>query len=221
MLSVCLAISLLILCWAGWYLWWKHSNRRRASEILQWVEATLGALETVEGVTWATASQFSVRLRMGAHSLFRNVRVKVELLPKHLPHKWLLATWRGMEETVRFEADFDTAPRFSLDLHNLRLFARTRRDLELSREGFQFESLTPLVLTTRTDWRREISGVLTALVQVREKGFTDLRFSRRTPHYVVVMPLQMLAPGSQMRFELAHTIREVAVEASSYHGQSY
>jgi hypothetical protein len=188
---------------------------------LRWIETTLGGHGALESILWLRPSQFRIDLRLAPQSIFRNASVLVDLAPRELPHKWVRSIMLGIEETVTFEAEFEVAPHFDLNLHNLKLFARTRRDLEPIGKGWQFEQVTPLIMTTREEWRREVTGVMSALLHLREKQFIDLRFSPNPPHYIVTLPLGSIAPDCDARLQLASTIRELAVEASSYHGLNY
>lgn len=221
MLPLFLSITTLTALGAGWYAWCKRRSRFRAVEILRWIETTLGGHGALESIVWLCPSRFRIDLRLAPQSIFRNASVLVELAPRELPHKWIKSAMLGIEETVTFEAEFEVTPHFDLNLHNLRLFARTRRDLEPVGDGWQFEQVTPLIMTTREEWRREITGVMSALLHLREKQFIDLRFSPNPPHYVVALPLGSISPDCDARLQLASTIRELAVEASSYHGLNY
>ncbi len=221
MLPLILSVVILFAATACWYMWCKRNNRARAGEILGWIESTLGSHGDTDSVVWLGPSQFRIVLRMGSKTVFRRAAVLVELAPRELPNRWARSALRGEGETVTFEADFDVAPHFNLNLHNVKLFARTRRELKPTGNGWQFEQSTPLIMTTRNEWQREITGVISALLQLKEKDFLDLQFANKSPHYSVKLPLCAISPHSDTRLALATTIRELAVEASSYHGLSY
>jgi len=205
----------------AWYCWCLRQHRERASEILGWIESTLGAHADFSSIEWLRPSQFRIALRVAPESVFRSAFVLVELAQRELPHDWARWIWRGDEETITFEADFEVAPRTALDLHSLKVFARTRRDLEPVGEGWQFEQVIPLIITTREEWQREVKGVVTALLHLKQKQFLNLRLAPNSPHYIVTLPLGAISPDCEARLELASTIRELAVEASSYHGLNY
>jgi hypothetical protein len=215
------AFAVIVAALTGWFIWCKRQNTRRAAEILNWIETTLGPHGRLESVVWLNASRFRTVLYLGGHSVFRRAAVRVDLTPRELPHRWIKHTLSGEQETVTFEADLETIPKFQLDLHNIKLFARTRPDLQPVGDGWQYEHTTPLIMTTRNEWSREISGVISALLHAREKHFLDLRFTPRSPHYTVKLPLDAISPSCTSRFEMASAIRELAVEASSYHGLNF
>jgi hypothetical protein len=214
-------VSVLIFAVAGWYVRCRRRNQARAAEILGWVESTLGRHGSMSSVLWERPSKFRVPLHTSETGMFRRAAVVVELLPRELPHRWINSALRGDEEKITFEADLESAPKFELDLHNLKLFARSRRDLQPTGSTWQYEQTVPLIMTTRNEWQKEITGLISAMLHVRDKQFIDLRFARKTPHYTVIMPLDSLAPSSAQRLELSSCIRELAAEATSYHGLSY
>ncbi len=220
--SLALAFAAVALLLLGWFLWIRRSTRRRAAEVLTWIESTLGSHDHLPSVLWLTGSRFRVPLRTSAAGLFHRAFVLVTLAPSPTPFVWLRTSFTDPdeEETVTFEADLDLPPRCELDLRNYRLVARTRRDLEPAGEGWQYHSPTPMVLTSRSEWGRDVTAVISSLLELRNKHFLDLRFSPRSPHLSVTLPLQAISPASLTRLEMASAIRELAVEISSFHGLS-
>lgn len=224
--SFSLAFAAITLALLGWLLWVRHSTRRRAAEVLTWIESTLGSHGNLPSVQWLTGTRFRVRLRTSTAGLFNRAFVLVALAPPPTPLAWLRSAMNDAEEddeTVTFEADLDLPPRCELDLRNYRLVARTRRDLKPSpnTQGWQYFSPTPMVITSRSDWGREVTGVISSLLELRNKHFLDLRFSPHSPHLSVTLPLEAISPASLTRLEMATAIRELAVEVSSFHGLNY
>ncbi|MEO8727477.1 MAG: hypothetical protein ABI383_15295 [Acidobacteriaceae bacterium] len=205
----------------AWYCWCLRQYRGRAAELLGWIESTLGAPADFSSIEWLGPSKFRVALRVAPESVFRRAAVLVKLVPRELPHHWGHWVWSGEEETASFEADFEVAPKIDIRLHTLKLFARTRPDLEPIGKGWQFDQVVPLVITTREEWQREVKGVVTSLLHIKQKQFLSLRLEPNSPHYVVTLPLGAISPECETRLQVASTIRELAVEASSYHGLNY
>jgi hypothetical protein len=119
------------------------------------------------------------------------------------------------QETVVFQADLDWAPPFTLELQSYRLFARTRKDLPPDAPGWDFEQTTPFVLTTRKDWQREITAVITSLLSCPERQFLSIAFSRQSPHFTATLALDSIAPSSTCRTEIFDSLRELATGASA------
>lgn len=137
------------------------------------------------------------------------------MMPRELPLNWLAGKIKNAQETLVFEADLDWAPPFSLELQSYRLFARTRKDLEPDAPGWEFEQVTPFVLTTRKDWQKEITGVITSLLSCPERQFLSIAFKRESPHFTATLPLDSIAPTSAARTEIFDSLRELATGASA------
>lgn len=114
-----------------------------------------------------------------------------------------------------FEADLDWAPPFSLELQSYRLFARTRKDLPPDAPGWDFEQTTPFILTTRKDWQREITSVITSLLSHPDRQFLSIAFSQKSPHFTATMALDSISPSSTCRTEIFDSLRELAAGASA------
>ena len=137
------------------------------------------------------------------------------MLPREFPLRWLLSHLHKEQETVTFEADLDLPPSFTLDLNNYRLYARTRKDLDPERPGWHYEQSTPFILTTRSDWRKEITGVITSLLSSGDRKFLNVSFRRTSPHFRAVLPLDAIAPGNPDRPQMFEALRELAARSSA------
>ncbi len=197
-----------------WYLFFTRANRRRAARIQRWIEAAFAGHGQVVGVHWTAASRFHLRLQL-ASNLFQRSGVTVQLLPRELPLHWLLTRFRKRRETATFEADLDCAPAFNLEVHNHRWCARTNNKLKMTARNSAIDHCGPFVLTTRNDWQREITTMMTALVASRDCDFLTVAFRRTTPHFSATVPLESLAPDAQAEADLFDVLRELAAGAST------
>ena len=197
-----------------WHFYHAHKLKQRAFEILGWIESLLGVNGHIAGLKWEGASVFHVPLRLRSNT-FRNASLRVQMLPRELPLNWLAGKLRNEQETLVFEADLDFAPPFTLELQSYRLFARTRKDLPPEAPGWNFEQATPFVLTTRKDWQREITGVISSLLSCPERQFLSIVFRQRSPHFSATLALDSISPDSACRSEIFDSLRELATGASA------
>ena len=101
---VALALSLL------WYAWFVRYNRRRAGNVLQWVQAACLGKGRLADLQWQRSSS---RLKATLHlssRWFEDARLTIRLLPRPLPVHWALSRWRQQQETLTFEADMGFPP---------------------------------------------------------------------------------------------------------------
>lgn len=197
-----------------WHFWYGRKSRRRALEVLGWIDALLCGQGHVTGITWEGSSAFRVPLLLRSNT-FHNASLHVNLTPRELPLNWLLRKLKSVQETLIFEADLDWAPPFSLELQSYRMFARTRKDLAPEGPGWQFEQAVPFVLTTRKDWQKEVTGVISSLLSCPERQFLSIVFRRESPHFSATLALDSISPNSSCRTELFNSLRELATGASA------
>jgi hypothetical protein len=197
-----------------WYYGFLRYNRRKAVQVLRWIERAFSAHGQVVGVNWLAASRFRVQMRL-APNLFRQPALVVQLYPREMPFNWLLSRVRKQQETLTFEADLDGAPSFNLEVHNHRWCGRTRRKLPADPQNWTLEHSGPFVLTTRTDWQREITTMMGALVASRECDCLTVCFRRSSPHFSVTVPLQSILPEWQTESDIFDVLRELAAGASA------
>ncbi|MGA3210271.1 MAG: hypothetical protein ABSD20_03135, partial [Terriglobales bacterium] len=174
----CLAGLLFV---AGWYFWFSRYNRRRASEILNWVERAFHGHGASGSVRWTGASRFFIFMHFPP-TLFQRASLAVRLFPREAPISWLLSRLRHERETLTFQADLDTAPGFELEVQNHRWYGRTRRRFPPKEQNWIMEQAGPYVLTTRNDWQREITNMMNALLASRECDCLTVCFRRSSPH---------------------------------------
>ena len=132
-----------------------------------------------------------------------------------MPLTWLLNKIRKRQDLLVFQADLDMPPAFSLDVHNLRWFARSSRKEPLSDIQWKFEQAAPFVISTRPDWQKEVSSTMTSLVGTANREFLNINYQRKSPHFSVTLPLEAFAPDSPARNYVFETMRELAGSASA------
>ena len=201
------ALAVLVL----WYLAFAGYNRRRGLGIIRWVQAACEGRGKVTKVCWRGSSRLLAELRFPPH-LFERARVVIHLLPRPTPVNWAVSRWRQQKETLAFEADLDTAPRFRLEVHNHRWSGHNSKSMAsknwiVSRPG-------PIVLTSRSKWGQELSPVINSLMASREKNFVTIRFSPESPHFSAILEIDSLAkePGDHSWLD---ALRELASGAST------
>lgn len=174
---------------AGWYLVWRDVNRRRAEQVVSWIQRAVCGRAYVSAPRWHRPSRFDVELRFA--SGFRESIVTVQLTPRELPIQWLLARLRKQQEQVTFQAELERRPSSNLIVANHRCFARTDPDAPPPDACF---SLGSLVITTREDWRNETS-VVERLLAARSQELHELEFRTNPPHLLLTVPLESLNAG--------------------------
>ena len=197
-----------------WHFYYARKSKKRAFEVLGWIEDLLCGHGHVAGITWQSSSRFHLPIRLRS-TTFHNASLDVRLVPLELPLKWLTDKLKKAQETVVFQADLDWAPPFTLELQSYRLFARTRKDLAPDTPGWDFEQTTPFILTTRKDWQREITSVISSLLSCPERQFLSIGFKQQSPHFTATLALDSIAPTSAYRTEIFDSLRELATGASA------
>ena len=207
-----------ILAALGWYYWATGYNRDRAIQILHWIESGLSGRGHVLGIRWVTGSEFEVPLRFGNH-IFREPLLLVKIAPRELPLKWLFERMKGRaKETVTFLADLDFRPGFNMELQHLRWFARTRSDLNPTSSpssSWNFENVTPLVLTTKVEWQKEITSVIQSILSCEQCELMNISFRARSPQFSATIPLEAMKPGHETPVVFFDSLRTIASGASA------
>jgi hypothetical protein len=106
-------------------------------------------------------------------------------------------------------------PAFSMQVQNYRWYARSGRKNPDSRTSWGFEHVGPFVISTRRDWQKEITSAMSSLAKGENREFTNITFQRRSPHFSVTLPLEIIAPGSPTRGCMFETMRELAASSST------
>lgn len=213
LLSAIWVLAAVVFC-AAWYWLAMRHNRRRALQVARWLESALAGQGQVAGIRWLARSQFKIPLRL-RHSGFNRAWVVVDLPPRELPLPWLLSKASGRREILTFEADLDPPPAFNLQVHNFRWLARSGRLVPSNRLPWSFEHSGPFVVSTRRDWKKEISSAMVALAKGDHRDFLKISFQSRSPHFSVTLPLASIAPGSPTRACMFDSMRELAGSSAS------
>jgi hypothetical protein len=212
LLALCL-LTLAVFC-AAWYGLALRYRRRRALDVLRWIELALDGQGHPTGVRWLAHSRFKVPLRLTC-GLFHRAWLLVDLTPSDMPLRWLFSKVSGQREMLTFQADLDLAPAFTLEVHNFRWFARTSPRTSAGRGAWGFEHTGPCVITTRMDWQKEISCAMGSLAKNINRDLFDVVFQRQSPHFSATLPLAAIAPGSPTRACMFETMRELAASSSA------
>jgi len=93
---------------AAWYLVWREVNRRRAKQVISCVQRALCGRAYVLAPRWHRPSRFDVELRFA--SGFRRSIITVDLMPREMPNRWVLARLRRQQEQITFRAEFERRP---------------------------------------------------------------------------------------------------------------
>lgn len=210
LLGVYLVLGALV-C-AGWYCLWLHHTRRKALQVLRWIEAALVNQGRATGMRWLASSRFKVPLRLTS-GVFHRAWMVVDLTPGETPVNWVWGRLRNRQDLITFQADLDWAPAFSLEVHNFRWFARSSRKSSPTDSQWTFEQTGPFIITTKMNWQREISSTMSALAGMGSNEFLNISFSRRSPHFSATMPLEAIAPTNPNRTWMFEAVREVATNS--------
>ncbi len=208
----------LALCFL-WYAWFVHYNRRRAGDVLQWVQAACLGKGRVVNLRWqASSSRLNATLHLSSR-WFEEAHLTIRLLPRPLPVQWALSRWRQQQETLTFEANMGFPPGFHLDVIRHRWSGHSgakdtgtknstgTRAWTISRPG-------PVILTTKEDWPVELSPVVNALASWRDKDFVGVRFNTTSPHFTATVALENLS-DRRSAAALLGLFRELAASSSA------
>lgn len=206
--------TILILAFIAWYCGFSHYNRKRSREVLKWIEAAFAGHGSLAGVHWRSPGSFLAHLKLRPNSCFQQAAIEVALAQREIPHRWLKSRIKRIPESLTFEADLELAPMYGLEVHHQRWCGRTRRHLPDDPDQWQTQQVTPLVITTRSDWQREITMMMASLEASRESEVLNVSFRRTSPHFTATIALSAIAPHSS-RNELFSVLQELAGGASA------
>ena len=202
-----------IFCGVWYWLALRH-KRRRAVEVLNWIETSLAGQGQATGIRWIAHSRFKVPLRLRS-GVFHRAWMLVDLTPCEMPLYWLASQTTGRKDVLTFQADLDLPPAFTLHVHNLRWLARSGKSTPSKRTSWNFEQAGPVVISTRRDWQKEIASAMATLSRGENREFLDVNFQRSSPHFSVSLPLDSIAPSSPTRTCMLEAMRELAGSSSA------
>jgi len=225
LINVIVASTLLVL----WYAWFIHYNRRRAADVLQWVQAACLGKGRVADLRWqANSSRLKATLHLSSR-WFEDAHLTIRLLPRPLPVQWAMSRWRQQQETLTFEANMGFPPGFHLDVIRHRWSGRTgAKSSEAKGRGLKdagskdstgtrawtISRPGPVILTTKEDWPVELSPVVNALASWRDKNFVGVRFNSTSPHFTATVALENLS-DQKAAAALLGLFRELAASSSA------
>jgi hypothetical protein len=209
-----LVLALTAVLSAGWYWLALKYNRRKAAEVVRWLELALAGQGKPSSIRWISHSQCKVPLRLSC-GVFHRAWVTLDLGSRVMPWRWLLSRISGRGATLIFQADLDPPPAFTLCVKNLRWFPQSRRGKTGKTAAGNLAACGRFVISTRTDWQREIPAAMKSLSRSDRRQFAEISFRRRSPHFSATLLLDAIAPGSPCRDCMFETMREVAASAST------
>jgi hypothetical protein len=212
--NIAIYFFLALCAFALWHVAFAQYNRRQALRVLRWIESSLTGHGHVAGLTWVSSSQFCVPLRLKSQ-VFQQPRVRVQLTPRTIPFFWLRHRWRKERESLIFEADLDNTPAFDLQVFNHRWCGRTRRNLNPDPKGWLFDCSGPFLVSSRAEWGKEVTGMMNAVLNTRDREFYNVRFRSTSPHFTATVPLESISPTAQNRGHVFAAFGELAAEASA------
>ena len=197
-----------------WYAWFVHYNRRRAGNVLRWVQAACLGKGRVVDVHWqASSTRLKATLNLPSR-WFEDANLTIRLLPRPLPVQWALSRWRQQQETLTFEADMGFPPGFHLDVIRHRWSGQTGAKTTKGTRAWTITHPGPVILTTKEDWPIELSPVVNALASWRDRDFVGVRFNSTSPHFTATVALENLS-DQKAAAALLGLFRELAASSSA------
>ena len=210
LIDVVAAIAICIL----WYAGFVRYNRKRAGNVLQWVEAACLGKGRVADLRWQhSSSRLKATLNLSTR-WFEDARLTIRLLPRPLPVQWALCRWREQQETLTFEADMGFPPGFHLDVIRHRWSGHSGAKTSTGTRAWTISRPGPVILTTKDDWPVDLSPVVNALAAWRDKDFVGVRFNSKSPHFTATVALENLS-DQKAATALLGLFRELAASSSA------
>jgi hypothetical protein len=197
-----------------WYFFFCRYNRREGTRTVRWIDSALAGKGQIVAVHWLGAALCELKLRLD-RGPFHRPKLTIRLSPRQMPVRWLRHRWRGDTATITWQADLDVPPAFDLEVGRHRWSARSRKRLLPKPTQWTFQPVTPLILTSRRNWPREVISMMNVLLSSVDCPMLSVGFRSSSPHFSAVIPLAWLSPdagGGEIAFEM---MRELAAEASA------
>jgi len=196
-----------------WYFLFARYNRRKGIRALRWVEAACSNRARIVEARWLGASRLQAQLRFAAH-WFENARVTIRLIPRPLPIQWILSHWHKQKETLTFEADLDYVPAIRLEIRRHRWLTDSNRSLSQSSRSWTITRPGPVILTTSTEWRRELPAIVNTLMTTRGHNLLSVRLDPDSPNLAATIDLKALSDEEAAAGFLG-VVRDLAAGASA------
>jgi hypothetical protein len=187
--------------------------RRRIHALLRWIDASLVGNGHITGLRWVSDTELDVPVRMRSPQ-FRQARFHISFTPHPLLRRLASCFRSEPKVTVDFITDLDSMPTFGMEMGTLRYFARSRPKLDTAGAGWAFVSSQPLVLTTKLEWQREITGAFEALLASDYRDGISVTFQQRSPHFRAAFPLESAELDAEPCKHLLRVLMSVAEGAS-------
>jgi len=208
------AATVIFLLLVAWYYGCIAAARRRAVLILGQLELALAGEGHITDLSWVSGSSFIAKLKLGSQ-LFRSASILVEMAPRHSPYQWWRFS-RNSEQTFTFCADLDGAPGLELRVVNQRWYGKPRRRELLEQRDWELVSCRRFVLSSRSEWSHEISGMVNALLVTRHQEVRQVGFSNCSPNFTAAFELGSLPQLAEQRPSVLDCLRELARQASTH-----
>jgi hypothetical protein len=197
-----------------WYAWFVRYNRKRAGNVLEWVQTACLGKGRVADLRWQhSSSRLKATLSLSSR-WFEEAHLTIRLLPRALPIQWALSRWRQQQETLTFEADMGFPPGFHLDVIRHRWSGHSGAKNPTGTRSWTITRPGPVILTTKEDWPVELSPVVNALASWRDKDFVGVRFNSKSPHFTATVALENLS-DQKAAAALLGLFRELAASSSA------
>jgi len=196
-----------------WYFLFARYNRRKGIRALRWVEAACSNRARIVEARWLGASRLQAQLRFAAH-WFENARVTIRLIPRPLPLQWMFSHWHKQKETLTFEADLDYVPALQLEIRRHRWLTDSSRSLAQSSRNWTIARPGPVILTTSTEWRRELPPIVNTLMTTRGHNLLSVRLDPDSPNLAATIDLNALSDEEAAAGFLG-VVRDLAAGASA------
>jgi hypothetical protein len=90
-----------------------------------------------------------------------------------------------------------------------------RKRLPKKNSVMRLRHLGPFILTSRSDWQKEITSMVHALSASRECDLLSVSFRRAAPHFSATIPLESIAGQNCAPVRVFDALRELASGASA------
>lgn len=197
-----------------WYGLFMHWNRRRAHRLLVRITSAFDGQGHFNSVLWLTSSQFQVQLQLG-NCGFIQPTVTVRMIPREMPLGWMMSQIKKRRETLTFEADLLCPPGFNLEVQNQHWRSETRKRRLRKKSVVRLKHVGPFILTSRSDWQRDITSMMHALSASRDCDLLSVSFRRSSPHFSATIPLDTIAGQGRSPVKIFDALRELASGASA------
>ena len=198
-----------------WYFSFARYNRRKGIRALRWVESACSQNGKIVDARWLGASRLQARLRFAAHWV-ANAQVTIRLRPRPLPIQWILSRWHHQKETITFEADLDYAPGIRLEVLRHRWLTHSNKKLTDNSRQWTITRPGPVVLTTCTEWRKELPPIVNTLMTTRGHSLLSVRLRQDSPHLAATIDLADLS-NEEAAASFLGVLRDLAAAASTSH----